>query len=71
MDVNKLVYMALQIEKNLPAHENLHTKLAAHLESFWTPAMRAQLYGYVNDHREDFSEQVLRAVDDLHAQAKT
>ncbi|MEI6404776.1 MAG: formate dehydrogenase subunit delta [Actinomycetes bacterium] len=70
MDVNKLVYMALQIEKNLPDHDNLHTKLAAHLESFWAPAMRGQLYDYVNAHRDDFSEHFLRAVDDLHAQAK-
>ena len=70
MDIDKLVRMARQIEINLPAGDDLPHKLATHLDAFWTPSMRTQLYKHVVANRADFGYQVQQALDELHHQGK-
>ena len=70
MDILKLVRMARQIEINLPPGDDLPHKLAAHLDTFWTPSMRTQLYQHVVGNRADFGYQVQQALDELHHQGK-
>ena len=38
-----LVKMANQIAANIPARTEIPEQIAAHIRSFWTPAMRADL----------------------------
>ena len=70
MDIDKLVMMARQIERNLPAGDDVPSKLAAHLEAFWAPQMRTQLHRHVVANRADFGFQLQQALDELHHQAK-
>ena len=70
MDIDKLVMMVEQIERNIPPGPTVGHFIAAHLDSFWAPAMRKQLYTHVIAHREDFSYQIQAALDELHQQAK-
>ena len=70
MDIGKLVLMARQIERNVPSGEDAAAKIAAHLEAFWAPQMRTQLYRHVVAHRADFGYQLQQALDELHHQAK-
>lgn len=70
MDASKLVLMLGNIERNIPAREDAAAKIAAHLDSFWSPAMRQQMYQHMVTHREDFSDTVQAALDTLHSQAK-
>lgn len=69
MDVQKLVGMVQQIEKNMPDHGDIVSKISSHLIRFWTPKMRSDLYAEVNAHRENFSPVVVAVIDDMRAQA--
>lgn len=69
MDVNKLVAMVQQIEKNMPDHGDAVSKISSHLIRFWTPKMRSDLFAEVNAHRENYSPIVVGVIDDMRAQA--
>ena len=70
VDINVLIMMIQQIEKNVPNHGDVAEKIAGHIESFWAPAMRTQLYNYVSTHRSEFGFEIQQAIDLLHAKAK-
>lgn len=70
MDAGKLVLMIENLERNLPQHADLADKIAAHLDAFWTPAMRSQMYSRMAGDRASFSPAVQQALDTLHGQAK-
>ncbi len=70
MDVQKLVMMGKQIEKNIPDHGEAHVKIAAHLDSFWTPKMRADFWAYYNSNKDEFPGPLGVAIATLHSQAK-
>ena len=69
MDVQKLVAMVEQIEKNMPDHGDIVSKISGHLIRFWTPKMRSDLYAEVNANRDKFSPVVVGVIDEMRAQA--
>lgn len=69
MDVNVLIRMADQIEKNMPFAGNKAELVATHLVKFWTPVMRADLYKEVTSRPTDFSPVMCEVVEILHSQA--
>lgn len=70
MDVQRLISMVEQIEKNMPDHGDIVSKISSHLIRFWTPKMRSDLYAEVNANRDKFSPVVVGVVDDMRAQAQ-
>ena len=62
--------MVEQIEKNMPDHGDIVSKISSHLIRFWTPKMRSDLYAEVNANRDKFSPVVVGVVDDMRAQAQ-
>ncbi len=62
--------MVEQIEKNMPDHGDIVSKISSHLIRFWTPKMRSDLYTEVNANRDNFSPVVVGVVDDMRAQAQ-
>ena len=70
MDVQRLISMVEQIEKNMPDHGDIVNKISGHLIRFWTPKMRSDLYAEVNANRANFSPVVVGVVDDMRAQAQ-
>ena len=70
MDVQRLISMVEQIEKNMPDHGDIVSKISSHLIRFWTPKMRSDLYAEVNANRDNFSPVVVGVVDDMRAQAQ-
>ena len=70
MDPRKLALMLDNLERNIPAREDAWEKIAAHLDSFWTPAMRKQMYLHMAANRASFTPVVQQALDTLHSQAK-
>lgn len=70
MDAAKLVLMLDNLERNIPARDDVAGKIAAHLDSFWTPSMRKQMYQHMVVNRANFSPAVQTALDTLHSQAK-
>jgi hypothetical protein len=70
VDAAKLVLMLANLERNIPAHADQADKIAAHLDAFWTPDMRRQMYARMAADRGSFSQAVQRALDNLHGQAK-
>jgi hypothetical protein len=69
MDINVLIRMADQIEKNMPFAGDKAELIAAHMVKFWTPVMRADLYKEVSSRPADFSPVLNNVVEILHAQA--
>jgi len=53
MDIDKLVTMANQIGTffaSYPDGEEARTEIALHLQRFWAPRMRTQLYSHIDAH---------------------
>lgn len=69
MDVNVLIRMVDQIEKNMPFDGDKAELIATHLVKFWTPVMRADLYKEVSSRPSDFSPVIGQVVEILHSQA--
>lgn len=58
MDIDKLVTMANQIGTffaSYPDREEARTEIANHLQRFWAPRMRNQLYLHIDTHAGDRS----------------
>ena len=58
------------IERNISPRDDVAMKIAAHLDSFWSPAMRKQMYQHMAANRGSFSAAAQSALDTLHSQAK-
>ncbi len=69
MDINVLLRMADQIEKNMPFAGDKAQLVATHMVKFWTPVMRADLYKEVSSRPADFSPVLVEVVDIMHSQA--
>jgi formate dehydrogenase subunit delta len=65
MTTEPLVRMANQIASNYAHHppEQAATEVAAHLRSFWAPAMRAELTEYADDGGTGVDPVVVVALD--------
>ena len=69
MEISILTRMAVDIERNIPAHEETYLRISEHLVKFWTPKMRSDFYKHVTTKRESFSETLNKVVDELRAKA--
>ncbi len=69
MNVEKLVYMANQIEAffQSQAEASAVTGIADHLAKFWDPRMRDAIFTYVEAGGENLRPLVLKAVQRLKA----
>ncbi len=45
--LDRLIYMANQIARNLASHANPPAAVADHIASFWDPRMRAIIFGHI------------------------
>jgi hypothetical protein len=69
VEISILTRMAVDIERNIPAHEETYLRISEHLVKFWTPKMRSDFYKHVTTNRESFSETLNKVVDELRAKA--
>jgi len=67
-NMDRLVYMANQIARNLTAQdpELACAATADHIASFWDPRMRALIFDHLEKGGEGLSEMALAAIRQLH-----
>jgi len=61
-----LIRMAKQIAASIPASGDLSGAIAGHLQRFWTPQMRTELSTYAASHKDEFSPELIAALDLVH-----
>lgn len=61
-----LIRMAKQIAVSIPASGDLSGAIASHLQKFWTPQMRTELSTYAASHENEFSPELIAALELVH-----
>ena len=67
MTPEKLARMANQIAKGLLGRRDVEAEVAAHLKSFWSPAMRRDLIDHAGDETLQLDPVVRAALNRLRA----
>ncbi len=65
MELSSLIRMGKQISLNMPGEEKRAEKIATHLSSFWTPKMREEFFQYLENNKDEFSQELIDAVQIL------